>query len=113
MPRIAVLTTGAPHAWVVINALVKHFGPVDVLIEAPEGRAGLLRRRIRQQCPVTVAGQVAFVILQRFIERRSRRRSAQIVREYGLDAAPNPLCPIYSIGSVNSLAARTALTMLR
>lgn len=113
MPRIAVLTTGAPHAWVVINALVERFGPVAVLVEKHEGRAGLLRRRIRQQGALAVAGQAAFVILQRFIERRSRGRVAEIVREHGLDPKPNPACPVYPVGSVNSLAARTALAMLK
>lgn len=112
MPRIAVLTTGAPHAWVVINALVQRFGPVSVLIEERERRAGLLLRRVRQQGVIAVAGQAGFVLLQRLIERRSQRRVAEIVREHGLDAEPNSSCAIYQIGSVNSLAARTALALL-
>lgn len=113
MPRIAVLTVPSPHAWIAINALVERFGPVHVLAEERIGRMQLIRQRARRVGLVNVLGQVGFALLQKRLDRRRQKRIDAIVTAQGLNPAPNPSCEIYPVGSVNSLACRTALAMIR
>lgn len=112
---IAVLTCPVPQSWILINALVRRFGAsnVHVLAEDRINRSELIARRIRKRGLLTVLGQIGFVMLQKIIDRRQRPRLAQIIREMDLETEPNPECPIYPIGSVNSMAARTALAMVK
>src|SRR5262245_33903247 len=85
MPRIAVLTVPSPHSWIVINALVKHFGPVTVIAEERESKLALIRRRMLRQGPITVIGQIGFVLFQTHLARRSGPRVNAIVAEHGLN----------------------------
>ena len=111
--RIAVLTVPSPHAWIIINTLAERFGPVHVIAEQREGRLALIRKRMKRQGAITVAGQAGFAILQRLLASRRRRRVAEIVGDMRLDPAPNPACEVYPVGSVNAMACRAALAMIR
>lgn len=112
-PRIAVLTVPSPQSWIVINAVVERFGPVAVLAEDRMGKAELIAARARRQGIVTVAGQIGYVMLQKFIDRRQQGRVDEIVRDMGLKIEPDPACEIYPVGSVNSMACRAALAMVK
>jgi folate-dependent phosphoribosylglycinamide formyltransferase PurN len=111
--RIAVLTVPSPQSWIAINAVVERFGPVAVLAEARMGKGELIAKRVKRQGVVTVAGQIGYVMLQKLIDRRQRGRVDEIVREMQLNTEPNPACEIFEIGSVNSMACRAALAMIR
>jgi hypothetical protein len=112
---IAVLTCPVPQSWILINALVRRFGAknIHVLAEDRVSRGELIARRMRKRGVVTVLGQIAFVMLQKLIDRRQRPRVAEITAEMALETEPDPGCPVYPIGSVNSMAARTALAMVQ
>ena len=111
--HIAVLTVLSPHAWIVINALMARFGPVHVIAEEREGRAELIRKRMKRQGVFKVLGQIGFVLLQKLVERRCQPRIAEIIEEMCLDIEPNPVAEIYEVGSVNSIACRAALAMIK
>jgi folate-dependent phosphoribosylglycinamide formyltransferase PurN len=111
--RIAVLTVPSPHAWIIINALVERFGPVHVLAEQREGRLDLVRKRVKRLGIATVLGQIGFIAVQKLVERRAQGRIAEIVREMDLNPAPNPACEVYPVGSVNAMACRAALAMVK
>lgn len=111
-PRIAVLTCLSPHAWIAINALVGQFGSVDILNEQRQSKWSLIRNRMRRQGAITVAGQIAFVMLQAFIDRRQKARVAEIVSLARLNPQPNAECRVFEVGSVNATACRAALSML-
>jgi len=113
MSRIAVLARDTPHAWIVINAVVAAFGPADVLLEEREPRLELIRKRARSQGILTVVGQIGFTLLQGMLSRYREPRIAEIVADLQLQTGPNPQCTVYRIGSVNAMACRTALAMLK
>lgn len=113
MPGIAVLTCPNPQAWSVINALVARFGPVTVLAEERQSRRELIWKRMKRHGPITVAGQVAFVMFQILREGRAKARIGEIVRVEKLDTAPNSSCTIIPVGSVNSMTCRVALAMVK
>lgn len=112
MAAIVALTNGSPHSWIIINAVVDRFGPVAVLTEDKEPRRELIRRRLRRHGLVTLAGQIGFVLLRRFLANRSQARKAEIIQEHGLNPEPNPACEVLPVGSVNSPACREALAGL-
>jgi folate-dependent phosphoribosylglycinamide formyltransferase PurN len=111
--HIAVLTVPSPHAWIVINAIVERFGPVHVIAEDRQSKWELIRHRIKRQGVLTVLGQIGFVILQKFNEPRQQARIDAIVREMGLNPEPDPSCTIHQVRSVNSMACRAALAMVK
>ncbi|MGE4248492.1 MAG: formyl transferase [Parvibaculaceae bacterium] len=112
-PRIAVLTVPSPQSWIIINALVKQFGPVTIVAEQRESKLALIRKRMRRLDAVTVMGQIGFVLFQKLLARRSGPRIKAIVAEHGLDPEPNAACELLPVGSVNSMACRAALAMLK
>ena len=113
MAKIVALTNGSPHSWIVMNAIAEAHGPLTVLTEEPESRRELFGRRMQRQGIVTVLGQIGFVLLQKLIARRSSARINGIIRQTGADPQPNALCPVMPVGSVNSMACRAALAMLK
>jgi methionyl-tRNA formyltransferase len=112
MPRIAALTNGSPHFWIVLNAIAERFGPIAVLVENAEPKLQLIRRRMKHQGVVTVAGQIGFVLLQKIIARQSWPRILRIVDELRLDPEPTSCAAIVPVGSVNSETCRQELARI-
>jgi folate-dependent phosphoribosylglycinamide formyltransferase PurN len=113
MTRITVLTVPSPQSWIVINALAKHFGPVTIIAEDRESKLALISKRMRRQGVITVLGQIGFVLFQKILARRAGPRIKEIVAEHGLEPDPNAACEILPVRSVNSMACRAALAMLK
>lgn len=113
MAAIVAITNGSPHSWIILNAITERFGPISVLTEDKEQRSVQIRRRIKRQGLLTVAGQIGFLLLSRLIAKGSRTRIREIIEEYGLNPEPCPACEILPVGSVNSQACRDALARLQ
>jgi len=113
LQRIAILIAGGALANMLVNGLVRHFGPVSVLKEDPESKLMILRRRARMIGWLEALGQAAFGLLQKLIARRSAARLAQIWEQHGLDRRPDAAVAVRDVGSVNSEACRAALRELR
>jgi hypothetical protein len=113
MPGIAVLTVPSPQSWIVINALVKRFGPVTIIAEERESKLTLIHKRMRRQGVIMVLGQIGFVLFQKLLARRASPRITEIVVEHDLDPEPNTACQLLPVSSVNSMACRAALAMLK
>ena len=84
--RICVITAGGPYPWIIINALGKEFGPIDVLMEEPEPHSLFLKRRARKIGWFATAGQFATMVLVRLGKKRFAARIERIVAENGLEA---------------------------
>jgi methionyl-tRNA formyltransferase len=112
VPGIVALTNGSPHSWIVLNAVVEAHGPLTVLVEPAESKSQLIRRRIKRQGVLTVAGQVGFVLLQKLMARTGKRRIADIVASTHSNLTPNAGCTVHSIPSVNSPEARQLISTL-
>ena len=111
-PRIAVLVAGGPLANMLLNALADHFGAMSVLVEEPESKLAIVRRRARLIGWPEALGQAAFGLLQKLIARRCAPRLAAICNKHGLDPRPDTALAARDIGSVNSQACRDALREL-
>ena len=109
---VCVVTAGGPYAWIIINALGDAFGPIDVILEAPEPRGAFLKRRARKLGWFTVAGQFGTMVLVRLGKQRFAERIRRIVEANGLREEPDPGHRIIEIDSVNSQAFLDAVRHL-
>ena len=101
-PRICVVTAGGPYPWIIINALGKVYGPIDVVIEEAEPYSLFLKRRARKVGWFSIAGQFATMVLVRLGKKRFASRIDRIVAENALEQGPRPEHRVTEISSVNA-----------
>lgn len=111
--RVVLLISDGTMGWCVVNALAARFPDLVVLVEEPERKWAIVRRRARLLGWPAALGQVAAGIAHKIVARLSRRRIDRIRRTHGLFSAPPAGLDVRSIGSVNAPAARAALAQLR
>lgn len=111
--RIVVMTAGGTNPQVMINALARHFPDLHVIEEQPETKGALLRRRARRFGWATAIGQLLTMVASRLGKNVAARRSAEIIRDYGLSAEPNPAIPVTCVPSLNDPACLAMVTKLQ
>src|SRR5262245_44074055 len=100
--RVALLTTEGESGRIAAAYLGARFPSLAVIVENPVSRSLLLRRRIRRLGYGQVAGQLAFMVLQRVQQKASQPRIAEIIRDASLDAGSSFGYEKLRITSVNS-----------
>lgn len=110
--RICVVTEGGPYAWIIINALGGRFGTIDVIVEEPESRSTLLKRRARKLGRISAAGQLATMALAKLGKSVFAKRIERIVAENGLEAEPKPEHRVHRVPSVNDPAFLDAIARI-
>lgn len=110
--RVVLLTSEGEAGRIAAGYLAARFRDLAVIIEQPESRAVFLRRRLKRLGFLTVAGQVAFMMLQRVQQVRARRRIKSILAAHGLGEGMPAAVPVTHAPSVNSADAVAALKRL-
>jgi folate-dependent phosphoribosylglycinamide formyltransferase PurN len=100
--RIVIVTEGGLHVWGIVNAIAARFGPPTVILERPESKWALLKRRARRQGWISVTGQIGTMLIIRTSKVLGARRLAQVTAETGFDATPPPPERIIEVPSANS-----------
>jgi len=109
MAQVVLLTSEGASGAIAARYLAAQFPDIAVICEATEPRWLFIRRRIRRLGVATVLGQVAFMVLQRFQQRGSQPRIADICAPMSNGADP----AVTHVTSVNSPECRAALRELR
>ena len=105
---IVLLCTDCPASRVLFHHLRREIGDLVVVQEDPVSRVQLVRRRLKKLGPVTVLGQLLFMILVvPFLEWRSSVRIEDIKRQFGMD--DSPMTGVLHVASVNSEEARQVM----
>lgn len=99
---VCVVTAGGPYPWIIVNALARRYGAIDVVKEDGEPQLAFLRRRARKTGWVSLAGQFCTMVLIRLGKRLSIRQIAGIVATERLETAPGADQSIIRVASVNS-----------
>jgi folate-dependent phosphoribosylglycinamide formyltransferase PurN len=99
---VALLTTEGGSGHIAAAYLAARFPAFVAIVESPVSRSLLLRRRISRLGLGHVAGQLAFMVLQRVQQIASQPRIAEIIREAGLDASASDKHETIRTTSVNS-----------
>ena len=86
---------------------------MTVLTEERQSRRDLIWKRMKRHGPITVLGQIAFVMFQ--IMREGRQPAHRRDRSPTTSSIPKPnaACTVIPVGSVNSMACRAALAMVK
>jgi methionyl-tRNA formyltransferase len=100
--RVVLLTGDEDTGFVTAGYLATRFSDLTVIVEEPESRVTFLRRRLRRLGVVTVAGQIGFMIFQRFQQKLVRARIEAILNEGGLKRNPPDSIAIEHVSSVNA-----------
>ncbi len=111
--NLVLLTRDEEGGRIAARFLSDRFSTLSVVVEQPVSRVTLLRRRARRLGPMTVIGQVAFMLWQRTQRRISNRRIAEIKREFGLADEWPERAPLARVPSVNDPQCVAVLRQLR
>ncbi len=112
-PCILLLTGGGFNAWMIANHLAARFPGTRILLEQPESKAILLKRRIRRFGWINALGQLATMILSRLGKSFTAGRMIEIAKAHGLSGRLDPRIPIDRVGSLNDPEALEKIAALR
>ncbi|MFV0297518.1 MAG: formyl transferase [Hyphomicrobiaceae bacterium] len=100
--------------WCMANALSKQLKNLAVIVEEPEAKSDIIRRRARLLGWSPALSQAACGLFVRYAKgTQAKLRVASICKQADLDPSPNPGLNIYRVRSVNSEDCRTLLRNLR
>lgn len=111
MAETVVLATDSIWTRVIVNALRRRFGDVRVILEKKEPVAQFLRRRIRRLGPMTVIGQLAFILVSRILRAFYERKERIFLRAADLHA--EPISDAILVDSVNEASTIALLQSLK
>jgi len=107
--KILVMTAGGPNPWMVINALNRRLGGVEVLLEEPESKGEIFRRRQRRLGTLQTIGQLATMAAAKLLRRAAQKRTTTICAQFAADPRFNPQIPVMTVRSINSVEALDAV----
>ena len=107
---IVALTSGGPHAWIMINALQERFGAFPVIVENGEPSSVLWKRRRKMLGPLKVASMQAARLPIKLTKRGTHGIIEGIVAREELRPEPAEGTEIHNVPSVNSDICRHLLT---
>lgn len=111
--RIVLLAGDCDFGRLAASRLADTFPALTVIVEQPISRLTLLQGRLRRLGAVRLAGQLAFMLLQRLQQRAARGRIAEIVETARLKAEWPRGPALVRVPSVNSPECIARLQQLR
>jgi Formyl transferase len=109
---LVALTSGGPHSWIMINALIERFGPFPVIVEDEEPADVFWARRKRLLGRLKVASMQAARIPLKLTKRGTDKRIAGLVASENLKPQPPAGLQPVRVASINTDDARDALRQL-
>ncbi|MBB34761.1 MAG: formyl transferase [Hirschia sp.] len=109
---LVALTSGGPHAWIMINALRQEFGDFPIIQEDPEPSSVFWKRRLRLLGPLKVASMQAARIPLKLTKRGTDEIIDRMIADDRLEAEPQNTADIITVPSVNSDVCRSELERL-
>ena len=109
---IIILASRDELSYLLINHLAQHFSIAQVIFEAPHTRK-MLRYRLKKLGAWTVAGQLAFLVIDRlFIRRQSRPVIERLLKDHDA-SAPDGRLPVLDVESVNGAEVMAVLNQYK
>lgn len=111
--RVIVMTAGGLNPTLVVQHLAKAGMEVHVLLENPEGKGEITRRRAGRLGWITAFGQLGTMIAARLLRRLADRRVAELLAEHGLDRTLPETVPIHPVTSINAPETKALVEQLK
>lgn len=99
---VVVMTAGGLNPTIVVQHLAKSGLDVHIVLENPEGKGEITRRRAKKLGWVEAVGQLGTMIAARVLRRLADRRVGQILAAHDLDRALPETVPIHPVTSINA-----------
>ena len=110
---VVVMTAGGLNPTIVVQHLARCGLNVHVLLENPEGKGEITRRRARKLGWVSALGQLGTMIAARLLRRLAARRVTELLTEHRLDRSLPPSVPIHPVTSINGEETRQLVDELQ
>ena len=110
--QIVALTSGGPHAWIMINALRAQFGDFPVIIENGEPPKDFWRRRRKLLGPLKTASMQAARVPIKFTKRGTWPVIQEMIITHALMPEPPKNIKRFAVTSINNEATRGILRKL-
>ncbi|THV25130.1 formyltransferase family protein [Peteryoungia ipomoeae] len=99
---VVVMTAGGLNPSIVVQHLVRAGIDVRVILENPESKGEIVRRRARRLGWINALGQLGTMIAARALRRTAERRVADLLDRHGFDRALPDSVPIHPVTSINA-----------
>ena len=110
--KVVVMTAGGLNPTVVIQHLATCGFDVAVILENPEGKGEITRRRARRLGWLNATGQLGTMIAARLLRRLADRRIAELLDRHGLQRELPQTIPIHPVSSINAPETAALVTEL-
>ena len=111
--RVVVMTAGGLNPTLVIQHLAKAGMDVHVLLENPQSKGEITRRRARKLGWIAALGQLGTMIAARLLRRLADRRVSELLAEHGLDRTLPDTVPVHPVTSINAPETKALVEQLK
>lgn len=99
---VVVMTAGGLNPTIVVQHLVRAGMDIHVLLENPESKGEIVKRRAKKLGWINALGQLGTMIAARALRRAADRRVADLLARHGLDRTLPETVPIHPVTSINA-----------
>ncbi|MBU2329177.1 MAG: formyl transferase [Alphaproteobacteria bacterium] len=99
---VVVMTAGGLNLTIVVQHLARSGHDVHVLLENPEGKGEITRRRARKLGWTAALGQLGTMVAARLLRRLADRRVAELLSLHSLERDLPKTIPIHPVTSINA-----------
>ncbi len=110
--KVVVMTAGGLNPTIVIRHLATCGFDLAVILENPESKGEITRRRARRLGWINATGQLGTMIAARLLRRLADRRIAELLDRNGLQRELPPTIPIHPVTSINAPETATLVEKL-
>lgn len=100
--RVVVMTAGGLNPTIVVQHLARSGFDMHVILENPEGKGEIVRRRARRLGLVNALGQLGTMMAARALRRLADRRVKELLAGYGYDRSVPQNIPTHPVTSINA-----------
>ena len=110
---VIVMTAGGLNPSIVTQHLARNGFDVQVILENPESKGEITRRRARRLGWINAFGQLGTMIVARLLRRLADRRVAELLSLHGLDRGLPEAVPIHPVTSINAPETKSLVEDIR
>jgi hypothetical protein len=110
---VIVMTAGGLNPTVVVADLARRGFSVEVVLEQPEGKGEITRRRAKRLGWINALGQLGTMIAARLLRRLADSRVSELLASHGLDKTLPETVPIHPVTSINAPEPKSLVDEIR
>jgi Formyl transferase len=110
---VIVMTAGGLNPTIVVADLARRGFSVEVVLEQPEGKDEITRRRAKRLGWINAIGQLGTMIAARLLRRLADRRVSELLASHGFDKTLPDTVPIHPVTSINAPETKGLIDEIR